>query len=40
MDGGEDGEEHEPDPQEDVDLLVYDVDGKDALRVVALEAIV
>ena len=37
VDGGEDGEEHEPDPQEDVDLLVYDVDGKDALRVVALD---
>ena len=40
MEGGEDGEEHEPDPQEDVDLLVDDVDREDALRVVALEAIV
>ena len=37
MDGGEDGEEGEPDPEEDVDLLVDDVDGEDALRVVALD---
>ena len=37
VDGGEDGEQHEPDPQEDVDLLVDDVDGEDALRVVALD---
>ena len=37
VDGGEDGEEGEPDPEEDVDLLVDDVDGEDALRVVALD---
>ena len=37
MDSGEDGEEHEPDPEEDVDLLVDDVDGEDALCVVPLD---
>ena len=38
VDGGEDGEEHEPDPQEDVDLLVDDVDGEDAEAVEHLDS--
>ncbi len=36
MDGGPDGEDNVPDPQEDVDLLVDDVEGKDAEAVVPL----
>ena len=30
LDAGDDGEDDEPEPQEDVDLLVHDVDGEDA----------
>ena len=37
MDHGEEGQNHEPEVEEDVDLLVDDVDGEDALRVVALD---
>ncbi len=36
VDGGPDGEDDVPDPQEDVDLLVDDVEGKDAEAIVQL----
>ena len=37
MDGGPDGEPDEPEPEEDVDLLVDDVHGQDAEAVHALD---
>ena len=37
VDGGEDGEQHEPDPQEDVDLLVDDVLGPNSIEISWLE---
>ena len=36
MDGGPDGDDDVPQPEEDVDLLVDDVHGQDAEAVVAL----
>ena len=37
MDGGDDGEEDEPEPDEDVDLLVDDVERQDAQTVDGLD---
>ena len=37
VDGGPNGESDEPEPQEDVDLLVDDVHGQDAEAVLALD---
>ena len=36
LDGGDDGEDHEPEPEEDVDLLVDDVERQHAETVEAL----
>jgi len=36
VEGGDDGHENEPEPHEDVDLLVEDVQGEDAHCVVLL----
>jgi hypothetical protein len=36
VDGGPDGESDEPEPEEDVDLLVDDVHGEDAETVLVL----
>ena len=37
MDGGDDGEEDEPEPDEDVDLLIDDVERQDAQAVDGLD---
>ena len=37
MDGGDDGEEDEPEPDEDVDLLIDDVERQDAQTVDGLD---
>ena len=35
--GGEESHEHEPEPEEDVDLLVDDVEGEDAETIVFVD---
>ena len=37
VEAGEDGHQDEPEPEEDVDLLVDDVDRQDALGVMSLD---
>ena len=38
LDGGDDGEDDEPEPEEDVDLLVNDVQGKNTKTIKLLDS--